>query len=709
MGQRKNLSSFDERVYSLRETVIVRDARPGRYLSSFVLLIYIIFVLFVGMETIIAIIERAGAMNVIHPQGPVHLTFWSVFSAQGWQIVNAFFENIGNNGIVVVLTHYIMGMFMGVCLLAALGYAIHSVTNTFGYFVLGNLISDKMGSGRFATEEEILAAKVHLNDGTYLGFINAKIFHPTWNKAMGYSIYLFVYKAIAWIPGITKAGFLREFIEGGMYIAEHPELRDTRIKLFAPASYHTLLIGPTETGKTQGIMHPTNYQWEGSLVGYCLKEEICVRSAGYRWKNMGSDVHVIFLARPDKDDVRIMGAYGSPWEGALNPLDVVVSFDTAQEITNALGGEHETKGGVDQFFSTLADETLSMVMTWLRYTHQSKARLGLVQQLVGGAVKFEDLLKEIIMNPHDSFGRECWQMPDGTFVKQDPILLAIANKIKNAATGDQQKSITTLASVKMSVFQQEYVDRATSCTTFNPLDMRSPKNENISMYIYAPFSQKNSLQPATRAILQGFVRMFAVGDVPGKTTTGRCLVEIDEADSLGTIETVSKDINEVRSKGVSFLLGFQGYPQIMRRYAIDGREAVTQACNSQIFFRVNDPETGEMVSKRIGSSTSRNAGPPNRNEGMGSEFNDTQRQVVESYEMEIIPNDRAIVFLKVDLPNGGTLRPMYLHRSRSYNDPVFKEAFNTKAPWEVYEGVGKDIPKTAWERILESKPIEIEA
>lgn len=694
---RKNLSSFDERVYSLRETVVVRDARPGRYLSSFALLLYGLFCASVVIATLVAILQRAGIGDVGANAVPV--PWLSVFSAHGWNVVRLFYQNITQNAIWLVLIHYTNGLFAGTFALIAFGFAIHSITNTFGYFVLGNLISDKMGSGRFATVDEILAAKVHLNDGVYIGFIPAPFFHPIWRNAVLHRMYLWASRFMRILPGVANIPALQTFLEGGAYIEEHPELCDSRIRLFAPASYHNILIGPTETGKTQGIMHPTNYQWSGSLVGYCLKEEVCVRSAGHRWKEFGSDVHVIFLAKPDQDDIRIAGAYGSPWEGAINPLDVVVSFDTAQEITNALSGEHEVKGGADQFFSTLANETLSMVMTWLRYTHQSNARLGLVQQLVGGAVKFDDLLKEIIMNPHDSFGRECWQMPDGSFVNQDPILLAIANKIKNAATGDQQKSITTLASVQMSVFQQSYVDRATSCTTFNPLLMRAPHNKNISVYIYAPFSQKNSLQPATRAILQGFVRMFAVGDVPGKSAIGRCLVEIDEADSLGTIETVSKDINEVRSKGVSFLLGFQGYPQVMRRYGVDGKEAVTQACNSQIFFRVNDQDTGEMVSRRIGGSTTRSAGPPNRNENQGSEFNDAQRNVVEAYEMEILPNDRAIVFLKVELPNGGTLRPLYLHRSRSYNDPIFRHAFSAKAPWEIHAGIGMETPKTAWERI----------
>jgi type IV secretion system protein VirD4 len=77
---------------------------------------------------------------------------------------------------------------------------------------------------------------------------------------------------------------------------------------------------------------------------------------------------------------------------------------------------------------------------------------------------------------------------------------------------------------------------------------------------------------------------------------------IDEAASLGHLEAIDDAVDKYRGYGVRLQFYFQSLGQLKKCFP-DGQDQTLLSNTTQIFFGVNDNQTAEYVSARLGEST----------------------------------------------------------------------------------------------------------
>lgn len=77
---------------------------------------------------------------------------------------------------------------------------------------------------------------------------------------------------------------------------------------------------------------------------------------------------------------------------------------------------------------------------------------------------------------------------------------------------------------------------------------------------------------------------------------------LDEAASVGPLECINDAIDKYRGYGIHLELFYQSLGQLKTCFPKDAGQTLLSNC-SQVFFGVNDPETAEFVSKRLGDHT----------------------------------------------------------------------------------------------------------
>ncbi len=77
---------------------------------------------------------------------------------------------------------------------------------------------------------------------------------------------------------------------------------------------------------------------------------------------------------------------------------------------------------------------------------------------------------------------------------------------------------------------------------------------------------------------------------------------VDEAASLGSLECINDAIDKYRGYGIHLELFYQSLGQLKTCFPKDAGQTLLSNV-TQVFFGVNDPETAEFVSKRLGDHT----------------------------------------------------------------------------------------------------------
>lgn len=127
---------------------------------------------------------------------------------------------------------------------------------------------------------------------------------------------------------------------------------------------------------------------------------------------------------------------------------------------------------------------------------------------------------------------------------------------------------------------------------------------------------------------------------------------IDEAKSVGKIQSLEESITKGRKHGLRTVIGLQGVPQLRELYGDDRAATILGSLKSAAIFNTEDPDTGEYLSKRIGdgeveitnTSSGRSIGDIG-NSHTGQSTHRTIRRVVLPSEIAALPNLSAYLVL----------------------------------------------------------------
>jgi type IV secretion system protein VirD4 len=121
----------------------------------------------------------------------------------------------------------------------------------------------------------------------------------------------------------------------------------------------------------------------------------------------------------------------------------------------------------------------------------------------------------------------------------------------------------------------------------------------MTVYLILPPEHMRAQSALLRLWIGSLLRAVVRGGLQEKTGVHFVL---DEAASLGHMEALDDAVDKYRGYGVRLQLYYQSLGQLKLCWP-EGRDQTLLSNTTQVFFGVNDPQTAEYVSNRLGEET----------------------------------------------------------------------------------------------------------
>jgi type IV secretion system protein VirD4 len=201
--------------------------------------------------------------------------------------------------------------------------------------------------------------------------------------------------------------------------------------------------------------------------------------------------------------------------------------------------------------------------------------------------------------------------------------------------------------------------QAAACLSHTSFDPRLLKTGCVTVYFVLPPDKLETLAALMRTWIGCTLR---ISTRDGADERNPVLFLLDEAGHLGHMQALQDAVTLLRGYGIRLWFFFQDLGQLLATY---GKHASVMLGNMQTqqYFAINNYETAEAVSKRIGEETisvrTDNGGggtswatgpgpngpqPGNRSNNWGWSTSATGRSVFKPEEIMVLPDDTALIF-----------------------------------------------------------------
>ena len=351
--------------------------------------------------------------------------------------------------------------------------------------------------------------------------------------------------------------------------------KSERKVLRARDELHTLLVGPTRSGKGVGPIGATCFDWHGSMIVFDPKEEAYQRTAGYRAEVLGQKVYQ-FRPLAERTD-------------RFNPLDLVRSLGAGGDgftDLSAIANFLVPPSGNQPMWSNEAKALFLGVVGYVMESRNYAGRRNLaeVQRLFVNERGTVDLLRHVLdAEP---------ELPE--YVRGR--LGAIVNmEAKATASGFVSQARASLVS-----FGNPRVAAATAASDFDVASLRTTKQT-----IYVTVSPEEIEQSAEllRLTLQMIANVISRTSPLNARGLHRVLFVIDEFAKFGHMPELTSQLPLMAGYGVNIMLAVQNLSQLDKIYTKDTRGDIVANCGRKIFLGFNDTATAREVSETMGDRT----------------------------------------------------------------------------------------------------------
>jgi len=452
----------------------------------------------------------------------------------------------------------------------------------------------------------------------------------------------------------------------GVYIGGFLNRKKKSIEYLKDTSdRHVLCFAPTRSGKGVGLVIPTLVSWDGSVIVYDIKGENWALTSGWRQEKLQSKV---IKFDPTCND-------GS--SACFNPLFEIRTDDNeirdVQNIADMLV-DPDGKGGLDHWHITAHSCLVGFILHTL-YARNEKSLSGVSNLLSDPERPIEDVLQSMLETEHDPLLTKGWINPSTQQpTKTHPIIAAVARELLNKAS-EERKAIISTANSFLTMYRDPIIARNTAKSDFT-ISQLIKSEENFSLYFIIPPSDISRTRPLVRLILNLLSRKLLEN---AHTEVGysinrnkkRLLLMLDEFPSLGRIDTFQDALAYMAGYGIKAYIIAQDLAQLTNAYGRD--ESITGNCHIRISHSANKLQTADIISRMTGISTvskisksvhSKDTFGGNKNFSEGTV--ELGRSLLTPDEVLRLPEDAMIIFV-------GNLKPIYGHKIKYYNDPVFLE------------------------------------
>lgn len=177
---------------------------------------------------------------------------------------------------------------------------------------------------------------------------------------------------------------------------------------------------------------------------------------------------------------------------------------------------------------------------------------------------------------------------------------AVAPFLEGSAAASLVDNEKGLTNIRMSFFEGLKFWQDLKPGAFSLRDwVALPDHERPSIFIP---HQKRTLAAQRTLIATWIDQIVKEACDLGENRNRRVFIIIDELASLGKIPSLEEATAELRKTGFCIVVGVQNIEQIEQRYTRTGARTINSNLSSKVFFRVNDPEAAERISRTIGTA-----------------------------------------------------------------------------------------------------------
>lgn len=412
------------------------------------------------------------------------------------------------------------------------------------------------GSAHWATDEEIRASGMLINDGVCCGSVE-----------------------------LAAEGFLGKLGRKAQRI-----LRDNE-------KTHIAVVAPTRSGKGVGIVLPTLLTWRHSVAVHDIKGENYALTAGFRHKAG----HLVLRLDPTCQD-----GTGSRWN-ALQEIRIFTRSDVrdASNIAQQVA-DPEGKGMDDHWIST----SFTLLQgVFLHVSYQKGSGSGCMaaasQYLVDP--EFEDVkqMLSFMQNfKHDPEGKMAWKDSAGRPTKTHPAVALVASEMLKKEE-KELGSVVSTAKTKLGTFTEPIMAENTSESDFRARELMN-LDQPVALYYIVPPNDKERLRPLTRLFFSLVIRrltedMKFEGGKSVERFRHRLLLLIDELPSLRKLDVLQDGLAYIAGYGLKAMLIFQDMIQLKDAYG--DKESIWSGCHRKVVYAPNTFEAAKPLSDMLGKRT----------------------------------------------------------------------------------------------------------
>jgi type IV secretion system protein VirD4 len=178
---------------------------------------------------------------------------------------------------------------------------------------------------------------------------------------------------------------------------------------------------------------------------------------------------------------------------------------------------------------------------------------------------------------------------------EDPMLVRIGHQLTQFVD-KELNSVLTTSNRHMQFLDTSEVYDSTWTSSFDPSDLRKGK---MTVYLILPPDRMRAQMGLLRLWISSLLRAVVRGGLQEKIKVHFVL---DEAASLAQMDALDDAVDKYRGFGVRLQLYYQSLGQLKKCWQ-NGQDQTLLSNTTQVFFGVNDKETSEYVSARLGKQT----------------------------------------------------------------------------------------------------------
>jgi type IV secretion system protein VirD4 len=347
---------------------------------------------------------------------------------------------------------------------------------------------------------------------------------------------------------------------------EKPGLRLVRLN-----PVHTAVFASTGAGKGVSLVIPFLQTCTDSCVVVDFKGELARLTADHR-RAMGHDVRIL-------DPYMLV----TRTPDTLNPLDGIdkhspLALDDCRDLANAMvirTGEEKDPHWVDSAETWIS----AMLAVVAFYGEPGDRSLQTAQTLLSNPEKMAAIIDLM---------RESPQVWSG-------MLARMGNQLVRFKDNELASCLTTVGRF-MKFLDTIAVAQSTSESSFDPGDLVKRK---VTVYLVLPPEHVRAQQALLRLWIGSLLRAVVRAGLQEQNLVHFVL---DEAATLGHMDAIDDAVDKYRGYGVRLQFYFQSLAQLRKCFP-DGQDQNLLSNCSQVYFAVNDRDTAQYVSDRLGDAT----------------------------------------------------------------------------------------------------------